>query len=52
MRSVTSDRAPEDEPVLPDTTSDEQPEGWGDRGEDDPDDLDRFLRERPPHHGD
>ena len=51
MPSVTSD--PEDEPVLPETTSDEHPEGWGDRvRDDDPDDLDRFLRERPPHHGD
>jgi hypothetical protein len=45
--------AADDEPVLPRTTSDEHPEAWGDRArDDDPDDLDRFLRERPPHHGD
>ena len=43
----------DDEPVLPRTTPDEHPEAWGDRArDDDPDDLDRFLRERPPHHGD
>lgn len=48
MRFVSSDQGPEDEPVLPETTSDEHPEGWGDRApEDDPEDLDRFLRERP-----
>jgi hypothetical protein len=42
-----------DDPVLPDTTADEQPEGWGDRDpEPDPDDVERFQRERPPHHGD
>ena len=46
-------RTTSDEPVLPRTTSDEHPEAWGDRArDDDPDDLDRFLRERPPHHGD
>ena len=59
---MTSDPAPDeeaarpatdDEPVLPTTTSDERPEGWGEQGrDDDPEDLDRFLRERPPHHGD
>ena len=38
---------------LPDQTSDDTDEGWGERPEvDDPDDLDRFLAERPPHHGD
>ena len=42
-----------DEPVLPDVTSDERDLGWGDRpDEHDPDDLDRFLRDVPPHHGD
>jgi hypothetical protein len=42
---------PDDEPVLPETTRDEQDVGWGDRdGSEDPDDLERFLRERPPHH--
>ena len=40
------------EPVLPDVTSDEDPLGWGDAPqEDDPDDVERFLREVPPHHG-
>jgi hypothetical protein len=39
------------EPVLPDVTSDEGLLGWGDAPDDaDPDDLQRFLRERPPHH--
>jgi hypothetical protein len=48
---VPADHSP-DPPVLPDTTSDERAEGWGDVSESDPDDLERFLRERPPHHGD
>jgi hypothetical protein len=42
------------EPVLPDVTSDEDPLGWGDAPSDrdsDPDDVERFLREVPPHHG-
>jgi hypothetical protein len=47
------------EPLLPDTTSDESDRGWGadlggtaaGPGPDDPDDLERFLREVPPHHG-
>ncbi len=50
--------APE-EPLLPDTTSDESDQGWGDdlgrtagAGSFDPDDLERFLRDVPPHHGD
>jgi hypothetical protein len=48
-----------EEPVLPDTTADESDRGWGDdlgtssgSGEGDPDDLERFLRDVPPHHGD
>jgi hypothetical protein len=49
-------RVDPDDPVLPDVTSDERAEGWGDDDGssrvDDPDDLERFLRERPPHHGD
>ena len=50
---VLSTTTSDDEPVLPTTTSDEGSQGWGDRvREDDPDDLERFLRERPPHHGD
>ena len=40
-----------DEPVLPDQTSDERPEGWGERS-DDEETLERYRRERPPHHGD
>jgi hypothetical protein len=45
---------PDDDPVLPDTTADEQEHGWGDDGErdEDRDDVRRFLDERPPHHGD
>ncbi len=50
-----------EEPVLPNTTSDERDVGWGDEGNgstsggsgaSDPDDLERFLRDVPPHHGD
>jgi hypothetical protein len=44
-----------DEPVLPETTSDESDVGWGDEAstlDSDPDDLDRFLQDVPPHHGD
>ena len=47
-----------DGPVLPDTTSDEHGVGWGDDpsgrtdSDSDPDDLERFLRDVPPHHGD
>jgi hypothetical protein len=46
--------APDDDPVLPDTTADEDDRGWGDDGatEEDRDDLRRYLEERPPHHGD
>jgi hypothetical protein len=37
-------------------TRDDTDYGWGERtwsGSDgDPDDLERFLRDRPPHHGD
>jgi hypothetical protein len=45
---------PDEAPVLPDTTADEQERGWGDDDErdEDPDDVRRFLEERPPHHGD
>ena len=43
----------DERPVLPDTTDDESEQGWGERsGEEDPDDVRRFLDERPPHHGD
>ena len=39
-------------------TRDDTDVGWGERtwsgssAGDDPDDLERFLREKPPHHGD
>lgn len=36
--------------LLPERTSDEGGEGWGDR--DDGSDDERYFRERPPHHGD
>lgn len=40
-------------PVLPDRSTDEEDAGWGERArEDDPDDLARFLDEKPPHHTD
>jgi hypothetical protein len=41
------------EPLLPSTTSDERDEGWGEAPSDDPvaDETERYLRERPPHHG-
>lgn len=42
-----------DESFLPEQTSDERDYGWGNQPDEaDPDDLDRFLSERPPHHGD
>lgn len=45
---------PHDEPVLPDTTADEDVRGWGDDGvgDEEGDDVRRYLEERPPHHGD
>ena len=45
---------PDDEPVLPDVTSDERDTGWGDdeRSGDRADDVQRLLDERPPHHED
>jgi hypothetical protein len=44
------------DPLLPETTSDEHDpadsgsDDWRE-GSNDPDDLERFLRDRPPHHG-
>ena len=38
----------DDEPVLPDTTSDERDVGWGDEPGERDDDW--YRRERPPHH--
>jgi hypothetical protein len=41
------------DPLLPEQSGDDRDEGWGDRQpESDADDLERFLRDRPPHHGD
>ena len=43
----------DDRPVLPDTTTDEDDEGWGDgHADDDPDDTRRFIEDKPPHHVD
>ena len=39
----------DDEPVLPDVTSDERGSGWGDEPSRRDDDW--YLSERPPHHG-
>ena len=44
------------EPILPETTNDERDpadsgsDEWRDAARD-PDDLERFLRDKPPHHG-
>jgi len=50
---VTAARPPagpaDDEPVLPEQTRDDTDGAWGDRPEEDREDDDRFLRERPPH---
>jgi hypothetical protein len=35
---------------LPEQTSDDTDEAWGETP--DRDDVERYLRERPPHHGD
>jgi len=46
----------EPEPILPETTKDEHDpadsgaDDWRDATRD-PDDLERFLRDKPPHHG-
>ena len=41
----------DERPLLPETTDDEADTGWGERSvEEDPDDVRRFLDERPPHH--
>lgn len=41
-------RRDDDEPVLPDTTSDERDVGWGDEPGERDDEW--YRRERPPHH--
>lgn len=38
------------DPLLPDQTRDDTDEGWRDAADPDPEDLRRFLEERPPHH--
>ena len=43
---------PDDEPVLPDVTSDERDRGWGDDRDGGRRDEEWYRRERPPHHGD
>jgi hypothetical protein len=40
----------DDEPLLPDQTSDDDPRGWGESGSDSNEDDERILREVPPHH--
>jgi hypothetical protein len=40
-----------DDPVLPDQTTDDTDDGWGDRVVDDDND-ERLLDELPPHHVD
>ncbi|RKS68563.1 hypothetical protein CLV35_3691 [Motilibacter peucedani] len=40
------------DPLLPDTTTDERDEGWGERPEPSDADDERLRREVPPHHGD
>jgi hypothetical protein len=42
-------RERDDDPVLPDTTSDERDRGWGD--DDGRRDADWYRSQRPPHHG-
>jgi hypothetical protein len=48
-----SEPVPERSDVSPEVGPDDTDRGWGERvAEADPDDLDRFLADRPPHHGD
>jgi hypothetical protein len=45
--------ADEDRPTLPEQTGDDTDAGWGeDEPDDEDDELSRYLRERPPQHGD
>lgn len=39
------------QPVLPRLTRDETGEAWGERRDEDGGEDERYLRERPPHHG-
>jgi hypothetical protein len=44
---------PGPEPTLPDQSVDDTDRGWGEHADErDPHDVQRFLEERPPHHGD
>jgi hypothetical protein len=40
----------DDRPLLPDVTSDEVDEGWGEQRSSEDEDVQRLLDERPPHH--
>lgn len=55
-RSVAPMSGPEDRPVLPDRTTDEEAATWGDYAEhaDDPEagDTRRLVEDKPPHHVD
>jgi hypothetical protein len=46
----TPPRPEDEEPVLPDVTSDEQDRGWGDDPNSGERDEEWYRRERPPHH--
>ena len=44
-----SEREGYDDEVLPEQTSEETDRGWGEHTDDDPDDDERLIREKPPH---
>jgi hypothetical protein len=48
QRDEPARRRKDDEPVLPETTSDERDVGWGDEPGERDDEW--YRRERPPHH--
>lgn len=43
---------PADGGPLPEQSGDDTDVGWGERPEPEDGDLERYRRERPPHHGD
>jgi hypothetical protein len=49
---VSEDREPtvNDEPLLPDQTSDDTDAGWGEQPPADDEDVRRLREERPPHY--
>lgn len=52
MVTVPVPQAPDSAAILPEQTGDDTDHGWGEQPrEADPDDLERFLADRPPHHG-